>query len=400
MVEKGADLGINSKPPTPSANKFSYYRRNGYFCILGSDGIEIPLQKILDSSSFIHGKFLDVLNLNTPLLGAGYSQNLLQYSEVYSNIIWTKDASLAITDNTISVVDPIGKTTASLLQNGISAYSGLSQTVNTPGSSGWYCFSTWIYNFNNCPNIRITFTSNLGNQNKIIELLPGWNRIYSNIDYGAFVPTFIQVKVDVYNNGQAVLWGSQLEKSEYPSIYSQTLATPASVSSVVNYFKSAFSFLDTLLVKGAATFQDRILTTNIHNNQSTLANQGITSGTYTPVFSNYVQFTAASVIPQGTFKFIRIGQIVKVSGRVNFTTKGSNTVLNSCRMTLPIIPSINFTTVQQVNGIGNSKLNVVSAARPIHVEAVVGATTALLAVYSAGNGTANQYNIELTYEMF
>lgn len=400
MVEKGADLGINSKPPTPSANKFSYYRRNGYFCILGSDGIEIPLQKILDSSSFIHGKFLDVLNLNTPLLGAGYSQNLLQYSELYSNVIWTKDASLTITDNTISVVDPIGKNTASLLQNGIAAYSGLSQLVNTPGSSGWYCFSTWIYNFNNCPNIRITFTSNLGTQNKIIELLPGWNRVYSNIDYGISVPSSITVKLDIINNGQAILWGSQLEKSEYPSIYSQTLATPASVSSIVNYFKSAFSFLDTLLVKGAATFQDRILATNIHNNQSTLVNQGITSGTYTPVFSNYVQFAAASVIPQGTFQFIRVGQIVKVSGRVNFTTGGLNMVLNSCQMTLPILPSVNFTSVQQLNGTGTSKLNVNSAARPIHMEAVTGTKNALLAVYSAANGTANRYNLELTYEMF
>jgi hypothetical protein len=80
-----------------------------------------------------------------------------------------------------------------------------------------------------------------------------------------------------------------------------------------------------------------ILCNGLHNGGGTgnASNQAVSSGTYTPTFSNLVNCSALSA---GGFKWIRVGNCVSFVGKVTATITTVSTITNF-EFTLPIATS-------------------------------------------------------------
>ena len=112
-------------------------------------------------------------------------------------------------------------------------------------------------------------------------------------------------------------------------------------------------YVDTMLPKAGGTMTGVLSATTglTVKSAATGSNDGnVVSGTYTPTFSNYLNCASTSI--SGVWSYIRVGDIVTVSGQLSVTpTSGS--VLTSFYITLPIASALS--SLYQASGHVNAR---------------------------------------------
>lgn len=146
------------------------------------------------------------------------ADNLLRWSEDFSNSVWLKDSGLAITPG---VQDAFGGLAAATLANSTAAVRALSQTIAAPASFT-YCLSLYL---------RAGAPSNVGvrlaavgvSESFEVSTSQEWRRV--NVT-GALtsIEESLTVSVAVGANATLDVCGAQLEAQGAPSGYRRTLA--------------------------------------------------------------------------------------------------------------------------------------------------------------------------------
>ena len=118
--------------------------------------------------------------------------------------------------------------------------------------------------------------------------------------------------------------------------------------------QSAIAEVDTEKVAKAGDTMTGILSATAGltiKNAATGSNDGnVVSGTYTPTISNYLNVASSSV--SGVWNYIRVGNIVTVTGQLSITPTSSS-VLTSFYITLPIASAM--TSLYQCSGHVNAR---------------------------------------------
>jgi hypothetical protein len=129
----------------------------------------------------------------------------------------------------------------------------------------------------------------------------------------------------------------------------------------------------------------------LHNNASALTgttNQYVGSGTYTPTYTNVANVSATTA---STAQWLRVGNVVTVSGRLNVATTAAAPTVTQLRMSLPIASA--FAGVHQCAGQGGRQS--AGAIEPISINADTVNDEALLTFYAtatASVGTTFQFS--------
>lgn len=144
------------------------------------------------------------------------ADNLLCWSEDYSNAIWVKDPSLTLVTG---VADPQGGTSAVRVTNSSGAVQKMRQSVPLPAS---YVLSFSIHARSSVPGIlRLGGSSENLNQVRAVALSATWTRVHwGGSVSGAETPLYFGVELAA---GQSVeLFGAQLEPQPAMSRYKST----------------------------------------------------------------------------------------------------------------------------------------------------------------------------------
>ncbi len=155
----------------------------------------------------------------SPIFSVGYSQNYLQYTEEFSNAIWSKYNTTNSSADTIS--NPIGVSNAESLtatDNSASVYQTASATTN-----GDYTFSIWIKsNTGSNTNIQLQINSEQeAGTPKPITVTTTWTR-YFVTQYLTTNHTTVIPYILLLSSGNSIcVWGAQLEEGSVMSEYSQ-----------------------------------------------------------------------------------------------------------------------------------------------------------------------------------
>jgi len=132
-----------------------------------------------------------------------------------------------------------------------------------------------------------------------------------------------------------------------------TIAAP---SSGVGLTQTGFAGSDTALFNGGTSGSFRVTDrglpygTSLHNNAGAVTgttNQYICSGTYTPTVADVSNTTARAGV---TSKWVRVGNIVTVTGTCTITATSSSSTFTQVSITLPI--ASNFVAGTDCNGVG------------------------------------------------
>lgn len=136
----------------------------------------------------------------------------------------------------------------------------------------------------------------------------------------------------------------------------------------------------------------RLYGTALHNNAAGLTgttNQYIGSGTYTPTYTGVANIAATTA---STAQWMRVGNVVTVSARVNIQTTAAAGTLSQLTMTLPIASAL--TDAQQVSGAGGRVST--AAIEPISVAANSATDEALITFFSTATANAGT-TVHFTY---
>jgi hypothetical protein len=133
--------------------------------------------------------------------------------------------------------------------------------------------------------------------------------------------------------------------------------------------------------------------TALHNNAGSVTgttNQQIASGTYTTTLTNSTN-VASSTVSGTTAKWMRVGNVVTVSGFVQVTPTSGASAPTLLRISLPIAS----TWVE--NGNCNGTANQVNSVDPASIFADLGATTTATLQFTASSTAAHGYNYQYSY---
>jgi hypothetical protein len=193
-------------------------------------------------------------------------------------------------------------------------------------------------------------------------MVTGSTRLQSSLDSTGFVNIgdgngdnyYNRLSVDI-ENGTIMLGnsGSSYDNS-YVLINSEdsiiTLNSTYIGLNGITTFNSAVNFNSDVSMNGSAGTSGQILTSNGSGSiPSWTTLPTLASGTYTPTITNVTDVTASSV---STWQYMRVGNVVTVSGQYTITTATGHNTQATIRLSLPV--ATNFTAAYQLTGSSNA----------------------------------------------
>lgn len=190
-----------------------------------------------DTPRFPAGKF------GRGLLIEGNSENIILYSEDFSNAAWVK-TDISVSANSSDTLDPEGGTIAdklSVLSTGGSVYQDTSTALSTNNG----VFSIWlkvIEPATNLVTLHIEDDTGASKATKNISPTPDWERYNISFSSSGADSDNWRVKITVAAHADETIlyaWGAQLEVGTsvvYPTGYMPTVATAATRNDELLYY--------------------------------------------------------------------------------------------------------------------------------------------------------------------
>ena len=144
------------------------------------------------------------------------ADNLLLYSEDFSQGAWTNDPLLQISSG---AADPFGTSRASSVINAGQAPQGLTQSIAAPGGYQ-YCFSVYAQSAAGSAITLVRSTASVS-QSQSFTLTNSWQRIASAGNLGASETT-VSFAVQLAPGASVALFGAQVEAQLAASPYKMT----------------------------------------------------------------------------------------------------------------------------------------------------------------------------------
>ena len=163
-------------------------------------------------------------NLISSFGGIGRYQNLLTYSNDFSNSAWTKNVGVTVTPKVI--IGPDGKTLADQISytgGGVAGTFKIAQTTTTVAETGIkYISSVWL---KAATGINLQFGQNIASA-KGIKIIPSWQRFNTNADSisteGSSHIFYLYSSGSDNSPFTIYAFGAQSEKSSQPNCYINT----------------------------------------------------------------------------------------------------------------------------------------------------------------------------------
>lgn len=168
--------------------------------------------------------------------------------------------------------------------------------------------------------------------------------------------------------------------------------TPTVAWRKLKIFSAGLDFLSNSgSLSAAITSDGRLYGTALHNNAGAVTgttNQYIASGTYTPTLANIANTTSRSA---GVWQWMRVGNVVTVSGRITAATSASGGTGTSVSATLPIALAGSFGSSSQIGGV------VISALAPIEGGSVADFGTLANLTWGSITTASHELQVHFTY---
>ena len=166
-------------------------------------------QNIVDLHQQVEGRLQDFLFLEP-------GGNLLTWSEVFNDPVWTRDAGITVTDNQ---PDPFGGTGAGRVTNG-GAQGSLSQVLNIPASLR-YAGSVWARTGASGASLQVSDSAS-----QVVEVTfdssNQWKRYSAGYNLTSALES-VAFKILTPAGSVVDVFGAQLEAQPAPSKYKKTL---------------------------------------------------------------------------------------------------------------------------------------------------------------------------------
>jgi hypothetical protein len=175
--------------------------------------------------------------------------NLLKYSERFDQSAWTKQASVALTPNSITAPD--GTTTGELYSISATAQRAIDQSISNLTNGVTYTFSIYIKAIVNT-SVRIRLiTNDIDPSDQSILVSEGWQRISWIFTKGSSHTSLGFLDNSGGTGDRFYIWGAQLEEGDELTQYTPSVETFVSRASSATYVDDATGLITTASVDTA-----------------------------------------------------------------------------------------------------------------------------------------------------